>query len=90
MAMATSRRTGWTCWTATRSRAAAEELGDVDILVFTAATNVRKRLLDYARRGVRPGGRPQPAGLVRPGAGLRGGMAERGSGSIIGFARSGR
>ena len=28
-------------------RAAAEELGAVDVLVFTAATNVRKRLLDY-------------------------------------------
>ena len=35
-------------WTATRSRGGAQELGDVDILVFTAATNVRKRLLDYA------------------------------------------
>ncbi|MGI8718213.1 MAG: SDR family NAD(P)-dependent oxidoreductase, partial [Lapillicoccus sp.] len=27
---------------------AAEELGDVDVLVFTAATNVRKRVLDYS------------------------------------------
>lgn len=28
---------------------AADELGDVDVLVFTAATNVRKRLLDYTQ-----------------------------------------
>ena len=28
-------------------RAAADELGAVDVLVFTAATNVRKRLVDY-------------------------------------------
>ncbi|MEU1687824.1 SDR family oxidoreductase [Micromonospora sp. NPDC005707] len=28
---------------------AAAELGDVDVLVFTAATNVRKRLLDYTQ-----------------------------------------
>jgi NAD(P)-dependent dehydrogenase (short-subunit alcohol dehydrogenase family) len=28
---------------------AAGELGDVDVLVFSAATNVRKRLLDYTR-----------------------------------------
>lgn len=66
--------------------AAAEELGDVDVLVFTAATNVRKRLLDYSEAEfdrvvdlnlrasfalVRAFGRP---------------MAERGSGSIIGFS----
>ncbi len=66
-------------------RRAASELGSVDVLVFTAATNVRKRLLDYADADfdrvvdlnlrasfdlVRAFGRP---------------MAERGRGSIIGF-----
>jgi NAD(P)-dependent dehydrogenase (short-subunit alcohol dehydrogenase family) len=66
-------------------RRAASELGAVDVLVFTAATNVRKRLLDYADADfdrvvdlnlrasfdlVRAFGRP---------------MAERGRGSIIGF-----
>jgi NAD(P)-dependent dehydrogenase (short-subunit alcohol dehydrogenase family) len=66
-------------------QAAAAALGDVDVLVFTAATNVRKRLLDYAEAEfdrvvdlnlrasfdlVRAFGRP---------------MAERGRGSIIGF-----
>jgi len=67
-------------------RAAPAELGDVDVLVFTPATNVRRRLIDYSDtefdrivdlnlRGafdlVRAFGRP---------------MSERGRGSIIGFA----
>ena len=67
-------------------RSAASELGAVDVLVVTAATNVRKRLLDYADAEfdrvvdlnlrasfdlVRAFGRP---------------MAERGRGSIIGFS----
>jgi NAD(P)-dependent dehydrogenase (short-subunit alcohol dehydrogenase family) len=67
-------------------RRAASELGAVDVLVVTAATNVRKRLLDYADAEfdrvvdlnlrasfdlVRAFGRP---------------MAERGRGSIIGFS----
>ncbi|MQA82743.1 MAG: SDR family oxidoreductase [Streptosporangiales bacterium] len=65
---------------------AGEELGDADVLVFTMATNVRKRLLDYTieefdrvislnLRGsfelVRAFGAP---------------MARRGRGSIIGFS----
>ena len=41
------RRTPSTCSTATPCRARPSELGPVDVLVFTAATNVRKRLLDY-------------------------------------------
>ena len=67
-------------------RQAAEELGAVDVLVFTPAANVRKRLLDYTDdefdrvvqlnlRGsfdlVRAFGAP---------------MAERGNGSIIGLS----
>lgn len=65
---------------------AAEELGDVDVLVFTAATNVRKRVLDYTEEefdrvvslNLRASFR-----LVRA---FGAGMAERGRGSIIGFS----
>jgi NAD(P)-dependent dehydrogenase (short-subunit alcohol dehydrogenase family) len=67
------------------SRAAAE-LGAVDVLVFTAATNVRKRLLDYSAeefdRVVALNLRAAFA-LVRA---FGVGMAERGRGSIIGFS----
>jgi NAD(P)-dependent dehydrogenase (short-subunit alcohol dehydrogenase family) len=65
---------------------AATELGDVDVLVFTAATNVRKRLLDYTSEefdrvvGLNLGA---SFGLIRA---FGAGMAERGRGSIIGFA----
>jgi NAD(P)-dependent dehydrogenase (short-subunit alcohol dehydrogenase family) len=66
-------------------RAAAQELGDVDILVFTAATNVRKRLVDYADeefdRVVDLNLRAS-FDLVRA---FGAGMAERGHGSIVGF-----
>jgi len=66
-------------------RAAAGELGAVDVLVFTAATNVRKRLLDYAEpefdRVVDLNLRAS-FDLVRA---FGGPMAERGRGSIIGF-----
>jgi NAD(P)-dependent dehydrogenase (short-subunit alcohol dehydrogenase family) len=66
-------------------RAAASELGDVDVLVFTAATNVRKRLLDYADaefdRVVDLNLRAS-FDLVRA---FGGPMASRGRGSIIGF-----
>lgn len=64
---------------------AASELGTVDVLVFTAATNVRKRLLDYADsefdRVVDLNLRAS-FDLVRA---FGGPMAERGRGSIIGF-----
>jgi NAD(P)-dependent dehydrogenase (short-subunit alcohol dehydrogenase family) len=67
------------------SRAAAE-LGDVDVLVFTAATNVRKRLLDYADeefdRVVALNLRAS-FDLVRA---FGAGMAARRRGSIIGFS----
>jgi NAD(P)-dependent dehydrogenase (short-subunit alcohol dehydrogenase family) len=66
-------------------RRAASELGAVDVLVFTAATNVRKRLLDYADadfdRVVDLNLRAS-FDLVRA---FGGPMAERGRGSIIGF-----
>jgi NAD(P)-dependent dehydrogenase (short-subunit alcohol dehydrogenase family) len=67
-------------------RGAADELGDVDILVFTAATNVRKRLVDYADeefdRVVDLNLRAS-FDLVRA---FGAGMAKRGRGSIVGFA----
>lgn len=65
---------------------AADDLGDVDVLVFTAATNVRKRLLDYTGeefdRVVQLNLRAS-FDLVRA---FGAGMAERGHGSIIGFS----
>lgn len=65
---------------------AAEELGPVDVLVFTAATNVRKSLLDYTaeefERVVALNLRAS-FDLVRA---FGRGMAERGAGSIIGFS----
>jgi NAD(P)-dependent dehydrogenase (short-subunit alcohol dehydrogenase family) len=64
---------------------AAADLGVVDVLVFTAATNVRKRLLDYSSeefdRVVALNLR-SAFDLVR---GFGPGMAERGRGSMIGF-----
>ncbi|MFI6322768.1 SDR family NAD(P)-dependent oxidoreductase [Nonomuraea sp. NPDC050556] len=66
--------------------AAAERLGDVDVLVFTAATNVRKRLLDYSgeefERVVRLNLRASFDVIRAFGAG----MVARGRGSIVGFA----
>ena len=65
---------------------AAAELDPVDVLVFTAATNVRKRILDYTGeefdRVVSLNLRASFQ-LVRA---FGKGMAERGSGSIIGFS----
>jgi NAD(P)-dependent dehydrogenase (short-subunit alcohol dehydrogenase family) len=65
---------------------AASELGVVDVLVFTAATNVRKRVLDYSAdefdRVVSLNLRAS-FDLVRA---FGAGMAERGRGSIIGFS----
>jgi NAD(P)-dependent dehydrogenase (short-subunit alcohol dehydrogenase family) len=67
-------------------RAAATDLGAVDVLVFTAATNVRKRLLDYADaefdRVVDLNLRAS-FDLVRA---FGGPMAARRRGSIIGFS----
>lgn len=65
---------------------AAGELGAVDVLVFTAAVNVRKRLLDYSRDEfdtVVALNLRASFDLVRA---FGAGMAERGHGSIIGFS----
>ena len=67
-------------------RRASSELGAVEVLVFTAATNVRKRLLDYSDAEFdRVVGLNLRASfdLVRA---FGGPMAERGSGSIVGFS----
>lgn len=65
---------------------AVVELDPVDVLVFTAATNVRKRILDYTGeefdRVVSLNLRASFQ-LVRA---FGRGMAERGSGSIVGFS----
>ncbi|MGZ0152724.1 SDR family NAD(P)-dependent oxidoreductase [Kribbella sp. WER1] len=65
---------------------ASGELDPVDVLVFTAATNVRKRILDYTAdefdRVVALNLRASFQ-LVRA---FGRGMADRGSGSIIGFS----
>lgn len=65
---------------------AADELGAVDVLVFTAAVNVRKRLLEYSRGEfdkVVALNLSASFELVRA---FGAGMAERGRGSIIGFS----
>jgi NAD(P)-dependent dehydrogenase (short-subunit alcohol dehydrogenase family) len=65
---------------------AAKDLGDVDVLVFTAATNVRKRILDYTGeefdRVVSLNLRAS-FDLIRA---FGAPMATRGKGSIIGFS----
>ena len=67
-------------------RAAAADLGEVDVLVFTTGRNVRKRLLDYADddfdRVVELNLRGS-FDLIRA---FGAGMAKRGRGSIIGTA----
>jgi len=65
---------------------AAADLGAVDVLVFTAATNVRKRVLDYSEEEferVVSLNLKAAFNLVRA---FGAGMAERGRGSIIGFS----
>ena len=67
------------------SRAAAE-LGVVDVLVFTAATNVRKRLLDYTAEEFDRVVALNLRGSFELVRAFGAGMAERGRGSIIGFS----
>lgn len=65
---------------------AAHDLGDVDVLVFTPATNVRKRLLDYTEAEFdRVVGLNLRASfdLLRA---FGGPMAARGTGSIVGVS----
>lgn len=67
-------------------RRAPDELGAVDILVFTAAMNVRKRLLDYTEDDfdqVVDLNLRASFDLVRA---FGGPMSERGRGSIVGFS----
>ena len=71
----------------TRSvQAAADDLGTVDVLVLTAATNVRKRVLDYSDEEF---DRVVALNLRGTFAAVRAfapAMVEQGRGSIIGFA----
>ncbi|MDQ0378137.1 SDR family NAD(P)-dependent oxidoreductase [Amycolatopsis thermophila] len=65
---------------------AAAELGEIDVVVLTAATNVRKRLLDYRREEfdrVVALNLGATFDVVRA---FGAGMVERGRGSIIGFS----
>ena len=65
---------------------AAQDLGALDVVVLTAATNVRKRLLDYSREEF---DRVLALNLGASFEVIRAfgaGMVERGSGSIIGFS----
>lgn len=65
---------------------AAKELGEIDIVVLTAAMNVRKRLLDYTRDEfdrVLALNLGATFDVVRA---FGAGMVERGRGSIIGFS----
>jgi NAD(P)-dependent dehydrogenase (short-subunit alcohol dehydrogenase family) len=65
---------------------AAKELGEIDVVVLTAAMNVRKRLLDYTREEF---DRVLALNLGATFDVMRAfgsGMVERGRGSIIGFS----
>ncbi|HEY6740056.1 MAG TPA: SDR family oxidoreductase [Actinopolymorphaceae bacterium] len=64
--------------------AAAETIGRVDILFFTPATNVRKRLLDYTREEYDQVIRLNLGGAFELIRAFGGPMAVHGSGSIIG------
>lgn len=66
--------------------AAAASLGDVDVLVFTAATNVRKRLLDYTVEEYDRVVNLNLRGSFELVRAFGRGMVARGSGSIIGFS----
>ena len=65
---------------------AAAELGEVDVLVFTAAVNVRKRLLDYAIEEYDRVVNLNLRGSFELIRAFGRGMVERGRGSIIGFS----
>jgi NAD(P)-dependent dehydrogenase (short-subunit alcohol dehydrogenase family) len=65
---------------------AAAVLDPLDVLVFTAATNVRKRLLDYTEDEFDRVVELNLAASFRLVRAFGRGMAERGRGSIIGFA----
>lgn len=65
--------------------ALAEELGDVDVLVLTAATNVRQRLLDYSPEEFDRVINLNLRGTFHAMRAFGRGMERRGRGSIIAF-----
>ncbi|MFD8492488.1 SDR family NAD(P)-dependent oxidoreductase [Amycolatopsis sp. NPDC059657] len=65
---------------------AAAELGPVDVVVLTAATNVRKRLLDYTRDEFDRVVALNLGATFEVVRAFGAGMVERGRGSIIGFS----
>lgn len=66
--------------------AAAAALGEVDVLVFTAAVNVRKRLLDYTVEEYDRVVNLNLRGSFELVRAFGRGMVDRGRGSIIGFS----
>lgn len=66
--------------------AAARELDPVDVLLFTPATNVRKRLLDYTREEYDRVIRLNLGGAFDLIRAFGAGMVERGRGSIVGYS----
>ncbi|NKQ53362.1 SDR family oxidoreductase [Amycolatopsis sp. K13G38] len=65
---------------------AARDLGVLDIVVLTAATNVRKRILDYRREEFDRVVRLNLGATFEVVRAFGAGMVERGGGSIIGFS----
>ncbi|WP_329069907.1 SDR family NAD(P)-dependent oxidoreductase [Amycolatopsis sp. NBC_01480] len=65
---------------------AASELGELDIVVLTAAMNVRKRLLDYTREEFDRVLALNLGATFEVVRAFGAGMVERGRGSIIGFS----
>ncbi|OZM72569.1 3-oxoacyl-ACP reductase [Amycolatopsis antarctica] len=65
---------------------AADELGDPDVVVLTAAMNVRKRLLDYSHEEFDRVVRLNLGATFDVVRAFGAGMVERGRGSIIGFS----
>ncbi|KZB86406.1 SDR family NAD(P)-dependent oxidoreductase [Amycolatopsis regifaucium] len=65
---------------------AVEELGEIDVVVLTAATNVRKRLLEYTREEFDRVIALNLGATFEVVRAFGAGMVERGRGSIIGFS----
>ncbi|WP_414943505.1 SDR family NAD(P)-dependent oxidoreductase [Amycolatopsis sp. cmx-11-32] len=65
---------------------AAEELGEIDVVVLTAATNVRKRLLEYSREEFDRVIALNLGATFEVVRAFGAGMVERGRGSVIGFS----
>ncbi len=65
---------------------AAAELGELDVVVLTAATNVRKRLLEYSREEFDRVIALNLGATFEVVRAFGAGMVERGRGSIIGFS----